>query len=1029
MKKTSLYILLYALCLTSKLFSQATTVNVSGASSILTITKAVQTTVDPALTITADGNLTDFTATITGSYATGDVLSYIGALPSGITVMAFNTTTRSLVFKGTTSATNWQTLLRTVTITTVSATCYQEQRQISFVVGNKYYNKLNGHFYENITGSINWENALSAATTKSYFGRQGYLVTMTSLSENNFIWKILSTDSWIGASDNNIYINAATGTTTYASNTGPGSSDGKWHWVSGPEKGTLFSSGNNSPITQPGQFANWNGNEPNGGNGGEDAGQFYTGNGGRWNDLSFNTTLNSYIVEYGGMSTDNVGANVVFTRNMLLLDAPSGTITGGNITVCSGVNSTILTLTNLASGGSVLKWQYSYDDFLTAGVDITNTSTTNTVTNITENTYYRAVVNTPACTNLTTSSTKINVDTAVAGNIVADNNTICVNADVNFTLNAYSGTVSKWQVSTSSTFASAVTDIANTTAALSYQLTSAGTYYFRAVIESCSSTVNTFGYTITCIIGTASVGGAISNASFCGGSNSGTLTLSGYTGSITKWQYSIDGGIVWTDISNTTNTYNFSGLTLTRRFRAQLTSGSCGTAWSSIGLVSVNNVAPSLSYSVSGTQNYLLNSAISDLNITNSGGTVLDGNYTILPALPTGLTLSADGTISGTPTVISAVTTYTITGTNTCGNDTATVIISTGTPPSISNFSDINRTYYDSSFNVAAPNSNSSGTFSYSSSNAAVATVSGTTVTIIGSGTTSITANQGPDASYTSGSITATLTVSSVAVVTTNGENTTTNTDYVNSNGDVGGAIGLNQYGESLQAKAYDLVPGFVLHLDAGDVNSYPGSGIIWTDLSGNGNNGTLQNGVGYNSANEGSLVFDGANDYFVTDNNLDLSDTDKLTIQIIIKYSSATVEMILEQSTTWNSNNAFGVVAGQPSGKMQFTDHNQGYNAPRSTNTLNDNNWHFFSVTVDRNQVASNQSLIYVDGAINHTQTSLNADTSGNYSNFPLYIGSRAGSNYFFNGNIAQVLIYKRVLTAAEVQQNFNAGKSRYGL
>ena len=108
---------------------------------------------------------------------------------------------------------------------------------------------------------------------------------MTSLSENNFIWKILSTDSWIGASDNNIYINAATGTTTYASNTGPSSSDGKWHWVSGPEKGTLFSSGNNSPITQSGQFANWNGNEPNGGNGGEDAGQFYTGNGGRWNDL------------------------------------------------------------------------------------------------------------------------------------------------------------------------------------------------------------------------------------------------------------------------------------------------------------------------------------------------------------------------------------------------------------------------------------------------------------------------------------------------------------------------------------------------------------------------------------------------------------------------------------------------------------------------------------------------------------------------------------------------------------------------
>lgn len=54
---------------------------------------------------------------------------------------------------------------------------------------------------------------------------------------------------------------------------------------------------------------------------------------------------------------------------------------------------------------------------------------------------------------------------------------------------------------------------------------------------------------------------------------------------------------------------------------------------------------------------------------------------------------------------------------------------------------------------------------------------------------------------------------------------------------------------------------GLVLHLDAGDTASYPVTGTTWTDLSGNGNNGTLVNGVGYNSANGGSLVFDGVND------------------------------------------------------------------------------------------------------------------------------------------------------------------------
>ena len=58
------------------------------------------------------------------------------------------------------------------------------------------------------------------------------------------------------------------------------------------------------------------------------------------------------------------------------------------------------------------------------------------------------------------------------------------------------------------------------------------------------------------------------------------------------------------------------------------------------------------------------------------------------------------------------------------------------------------------------------------------------------------------------------------------------------------------------------ITQGLVLALDAADRNSYPGSGTTWTDLSGNGNTGTLTNGPTYNSANGGSIVFDGSNDY-----------------------------------------------------------------------------------------------------------------------------------------------------------------------
>lgn len=672
MKRQIIYIVVILFCFSNKVFSQATTVNVAGDSSTLPISNNVQTIVDPSLTITADGNLTGFIVTITGSYTSGDVLSYTGALPSGITVAAFDATTRSLVFSGATTAANWQTLLRTVTITTVSATCFQEQRQVSFVAGNKYYNNLNGHFYEKINfGPVNFGNAVYDSATRSYFGRAGYLATMTSLAEVNFIWKIVPADGWIGASDDYNYINTALGTTAYANQ---GASEGNWYWVTGPEKGTLISVGNvPSTTTQSGQFSYWASNEPNNYNNGEHYGQFYTGSNGRWNDLP-NWTLDSYITEYGGMSTDNVGAAVVFTRNLALSGASSGTITGGNTTVCTASNYTTLTLTGLVGGGSVSKWQYSYDDFLTAGTDITNTSTTLAVSSITQNTYYRAIVNTPSCTNLTTSSTRIYVSAAVAGNIVPDNNTICVNANVNFTLNGYSGTITKWQVSTSSTFASGITDIVNTTAALSYQLTSVGTYYFRAVIASCSSTVYTAGYSVSCIAGTAPIGGTISNASFCNGTNSGTLTLSVYTGTISKWQYSTDGGVIWTDLSNTTATYNYSGITVTRKFRALLTNGSCGTAWSAVGVVSVSSRAPSINYAVS--EKYYLLNAPTYLVLTNSAGAA--GSYSVSPALPTGLILGTDGSISGTPTVASTSRSYTITATNPCGNHTAVVKLETG---------------------------------------------------------------------------------------------------------------------------------------------------------------------------------------------------------------------------------------------------------------------------------------------------------------------------------------------------------------
>jgi hypothetical protein len=572
----------------------ATTANVGGSSSTNVISNNVATVVDNGLTLTANGTISGFTITITGSYTSGDELSYTGTLPSGISAVTFNASTRSLVFNGTTTVANWQNLLRRVTLKTTSAVCNPESRQVSFIVGNKYYNILNGHFYEYYSTNANWTVAKDEAESRSYFGKVGYLATLTSQAENSFASVLIGQNSWIGCSDNYSQINSALGYTAYSSQS---AADGNFYWVTGPERGLKISatnawaSGGTHPVS--GVYNNWASAEPNDypgqtttSPGQEDYGHMYSNNG-TWNDFPNTSSIGS-IIEYGGMPTDQNTSQVVFTRGIYINGAPSGTITGGNNSVCSGTNSTTLTLTGMS--GSVVKWEKSLDNFLSAGTSVSSTSTSLTVSNLTQTTYYRAIVNASGCSNLATSSTPIYVSETNSGNIVAANNSICPGASAEFVLYGQSGSVVKWQKSTSSNFSTGTVDISSTSTSLTHQLSATGTYYFRAVVKAdgCTNTVYTPGYTITVVSGTAPVGGTLNNVDHCGGSsNSGTLTLTGYTGTISKWQYSTDGGIIWTDVSSTSSTLSYSGVSSNRIYRVKLTNGTCGTAYSSYGKVTV----------------------------------------------------------------------------------------------------------------------------------------------------------------------------------------------------------------------------------------------------------------------------------------------------------------------------------------------------------------------------------------------------------------------------------------------------------
>ena len=565
--------------------AQATSVSLGGSSSTLSVSYNTWTKVDPNVTLTANGTITGFRVQISQAYtsgASGDQLRSTVTLPSGVSVSAFNTTTGILVFNGTTTAANWETVIRGVEFRSTTATCYALQRRITFVAGSVFYNPLTDHFYEYVSGNTSWTNSYTAASAKSYFGRAGYLATMMSEAENNFIWKLMANDAWMGASDDYGYINTAKGSTVYANQS---AAEGKWHWVTGPEKGQNFSNGNTPSTTLvSGMYHKWAGGEPNGTS--EAFGQFYSSNNGQWNDLA-NSTLPGYICEYGDMPGDITSSVTISTRNLEISGASSGWVSGGNLNVCSGSNSTTLTLNNYT--GSIVRWESSFDNFFTAGTTITSTSASITVTNLTKTTYYRAIINSTSptsCSGLATSSVFLSVKPTNAGTVFAANNSICSGGQAELTLSGQQGNINKWQRSTDNVN---WTDITNTTASLTQTLNTAGTYYYRAQVQTpnCGSAINSSAKIITVTSGTPPVGGSVSSAVHATSTNSGTLTLSGYTGTIVKWQRSINDGVTWSDITNTSATNSYSNQTDGVLYRAQLQNGTCGFTFSSAGMIIV----------------------------------------------------------------------------------------------------------------------------------------------------------------------------------------------------------------------------------------------------------------------------------------------------------------------------------------------------------------------------------------------------------------------------------------------------------
>jgi hypothetical protein len=226
------------------------------------------------------------------------------------------------------------------------------------------------------------------------------------------------------------------------------------------------------------------------------------------------------------------------------------------------------------------------------------------------------------------------------------------------------------------------------------------------------------------------------------------------------------------------------------------------------------------------------------------------------------------------------------------------------------------------------------------------------------------------------------------------------------------------------------VTDGLIVNLDAGNPSSYSGSGTTWTDISGTGNAGTLTNGPTYSTANRGTIVFDGTNDYVLLPINLINWVSNPFSISIWFKTSTSGI--ILGQQNTNTPAVATGFVPAiyvDSSGNLKTSCFWGGAttNISTSPTAVWNGAWNNVVVTV-----SGTNHLSYLNGSlystISKTQTSY-APTYYYYIGVGTTATWPAIGNTWFNGSISNFNVYNKQLTAGEVSQNFNALRSRYGI
>lgn len=217
-----------------------------------------------------------------------------------------------------------------------------------------------------------------------------------------------------------------------------------------------------------------------------------------------------------------------------------------------------------------------------------------------------------------------------------------------------------------------------------------------------------------------------------------------------------------------------------------------------------------------------------------------------------------------------------------------------------------------------------------------------------------------------------------------------------------------------------------ILLLDAADKNSYAGSGTSWNDLNNNGTTATLSGSPVFNESGGGGFTLNGTNQFATIGTNslYYFSSNNPFTLCAWVRTTSVS---IAEQSIIGRYNGGVlgNYILSINNNKAFIQREVSPYSTTSTTSLVQNTTYNICGVYNGSTQ------RLYINGVLDPSSTSTGA-IGWDQSNVSLLIGARqqnSAAAAFFNGNIYQVSIYNRALSAAEISRNFDALKGRFGV